>query len=92
MFNHNYFGNTYFGPSYFGGAVAALARITSTRILQLPIDAVLAGQQPIKEIGNEYDIRAVNRRERGRTMRSGVRALSGAKPSFTIRSSRRGYE
>mgnify|MGYP001070991487 CR=1 FL=1 len=68
-------------------------RVTSTRILERPVDYVLAGDQiHPSEIGREYEIAPRNLRTRGHTMRSGVRQLSGGKPSFTVTTSKRGYD
>jgi hypothetical protein len=66
--------------------------ITDTEILQLPINCVLAGQQPYKERGREYEIRPRNLKSRPHTMRSGVRALKGGRPSFTVTTNNRGYD
>lgn len=67
-------------------------RVVSTRVLDLPVDYVLAGQQVLPtEIVREYDIRPRNLRTFGKTMRSGVKAF-GPKPSFTVTSTKRGYD
>ena len=93
MFPHVYFPTSYYGPAYFGGAGGLSAGdITSTRKIQLPIDCVLAGQQPYKFSGREYDIRPMSTTERVQGRRSRVRKLRGAKPSFTTTTNNRGYD
>ncbi len=66
--------------------------IVSTTKLHKPIDYILAGQQHYKQSGREYEIRPSDIRTRGNTMRSGVRALRGSRPSFTTTTSKRGYD
>lgn len=67
-------------------------RPTSTDILQLPIDYVLAGQQPYKQSGREYEIRPRNLTEKTWGRHSSVRALGGGRPSFTVTTGKRGYD
>lgn len=65
--------------------------ITSTIDIQLPIDCVMAGDQPLKERINEYEIRPQNRKYRTSISRSGVSRLDN-KPTFTTHTSKRGYD
>lgn len=66
--------------------------ITDTDILQLPVDAVLAGQQPIIDRYREFDIRPRNERQQVRSRTAGARRLDGDPPSFTTTSNKKGYE
>lgn len=66
--------------------------ITDTDILQKPVNYALAGEQRIKDRGREWDIRAANRKESPRVMRSGARKLGGEAPSFTVKTGNRGYD
>lgn len=92
MFARAYFPATYFPATYFGGNGTSLADITSTRKIQLPVDCVLAGQQPYRESGREYEIRDRNATERGGWNRTRVARLKGSRPSFTTTTNNRGYE
>lgn len=92
MFGHSYFGASYFGGSYFGPAAGAIATITDTDILQKPVNCVLAGQQPYKFSGREYEIRPMNTRSSGHINRTRVARLRGQRPSFTTTSNNRGYD
>lgn len=66
--------------------------IIDTDILQKPIDAVLAGKQPIKDRYREWDIRPMNMRGRTRVTRGGVQNIGGEKPSFTVTTTKKGYD
>jgi hypothetical protein len=70
----------------------AVAVATSRAVLQDPINCVLAGQQPYRERGREWEIHPPNRRTKTAVTRSGVRQLGGQKPSFTTKTSKRGYD
>jgi len=73
--------------------VAHTQTITDTDTLHLPVDYALAGKQLIKDRYREYDIRNGRPRERTRVAaRGGVRRLEGGQPSFTITSTRKGYD
>lgn len=65
--------------------------ITDTDILQKPVDCVLAGQVPYKDKYREWDLKAPNRKETGKVIRSSVRSLGG-KPGYTVRTDKRGYD
>lgn len=66
--------------------------ITDTEVIQLPINCVLAGQQPYKFGGREWEIPAYRRSDKTAVTRSGVAKLRGAKPSFTVTTNNRGYD
>lgn len=66
--------------------------IVDTEVLQLPVDCVLAGQQPYRERGREWEIRPRNLTEKTWGRHSSVRALQGGKPSFTVTTGKRGYD
>lgn len=66
--------------------------ITDTDILRKPVNVVMAGDVPIKGSGVEYDKRPVNFRSRVAASASPARRLSGDKPSFTVRTDKRGYD
>lgn len=66
--------------------------ITDTEVLPLPINCVLAGQQPYKFSGREWEIPAYRRSTKTAVSRSGVAKLRGGKPSFTVSTNSRGYD
>ena len=66
--------------------------VTDTNHLQLPVDCVLAGDQPYNDRGREYDIRPMNATEKTWGKHSSVRALGGGRPSFTTTTGKRGYD
>lgn len=92
MFAALYFSAHYWNARYFAATGADIDVITDTDILQKPVNCVLAGQQPYKFSGREYEIHPSNRREQGRVNRSGVARLRGSRPSFTTKTSSRGYD
>lgn len=69
-----------------------LTTITDTEVLKLPINCVLAGQQPYSERGREWAIPPPRRTEKGSTMRSRVGRIYGGESSYTVRTSHRGYD
>lgn len=66
--------------------------VTSTTILQLPINAVLAGEQLFRDRYKTSEIFPTNRREKTRASGSGVSRLSPEKPSFIVKSTAKGYD
>jgi hypothetical protein len=66
--------------------------ITDTDILQKPIDAVLAGQQKIKDRYREYELHAPRLRTRASGTHTGVGRLKGDKPSFKVTTTKKGYD
>ena len=76
-------------------AIAAIGdfgtTITDTEVLKLPVNCVLAGQQPIKDRYREWDVPTARRTEKGSMMRSRRGLIGGEKPSFTTRTDHRGY-
>jgi len=66
--------------------------IIDTDVLQLPVDCVLAGDQPYRDRGREYEIRPMNMTEKTWGKHSRVKALSGGRPSFTSTTGKRGYD
>jgi hypothetical protein len=73
-------------------SILATLFIVSTNILQKPIDCVLAGHQRIFDRLREYDIKPTNFRSTVRGTRSGARRLGGDKPSFRVRTDKKGYD
>lgn len=71
---------------------AIRSTITDTDILHKPVDYALAGEQRIKDRYREWDIPAARRTERVSVKRSGARRLGGERPSFTVRTDKRGYD
>lgn len=78
--------------SVFGFLTRLALNITSRRVLQDPVDCVLAGDQHYKQSGREYEIRPMNKTEKTWGKHSSVRALSGGRPSFTSTTGKRGYD
>jgi hypothetical protein len=72
--------------------VAGAGILTDTDILQLPVDCVLAGQQPFTERGRTFEGGPQRMTRRTLGTHSSVRNLSGARPSFTIKTGSRGYD
>jgi hypothetical protein len=70
---------------------AAYDPITSTDLLQKPVNCVLAGEQSIKDRYREWDVPAAGRTERTAVSRSAVKSFGG-KPSFTTKTGPRGYD
>jgi hypothetical protein len=66
--------------------------ITSTSILQLPVDYQLAGEPAFRERYRTYEISPRRVTEQGRGRTAGVRRLSGSAPSFTTTTTKRGYD
>ena len=66
--------------------------ITDTDILQLPVDVVLAGQQPYEFRYREYEIRSASPRARVKVIATSSRRLGGAAPSFETKIGKRGYD
>lgn len=71
---------------------AGAGQLTSTTILQKPINCVLAGHQPYKFSETEYSIPPYRRTHTTAVARSGVAKLRGGKSSFTSKTSSRGYD
>lgn len=67
--------------------LAAGLFVTSRRILQDAVDYVLAGTQPLKSSGREWEKHDPNIRTTTRGMKSGLKNLSGVDPSFTVTTS-----
>lgn len=82
------------GSAFQAGAfqAAGTGRLTDTTILQKPIDCVLAGQQPYKYRDSEYEIPAYRRTHKTAVSKTGVARLRGGAPSFTSKTSSRGYD
>ena len=84
-----------FQPNVFQNNVFQTAdrQVTDTFVLQLPINCVLAGQQPYEFSYRESMIpRGVRQTQRSDTNRSSVRLLEGGKPGFTVTTNNRGYD
>lgn len=64
--------------------------VTSNNVIQLPVNCVLSGQQPLRARGNEWEIWPSNVSTKTVGRRSGVRR-SGPAPSFTTTTNNRGY-
>jgi hypothetical protein len=70
----------------------ALLRMTSTEVIQKPVDYVVEWMVPIKDRGIEFEIHSANTRELSTgNMRSEVRR-HGKPPSFTTKTSKKGYD
>jgi hypothetical protein len=83
-----------FDPRVFDAAVFDTSPlfITDTDTLHKPVDCVLAGQQPYKDRYREQEIHPPNQKTKTAITRSGVKMLRGAKPSYTTKTSKRGYD
>lgn len=67
--------------------------ITDTDIIQKPVDYALADKQLIKDRYREWDIRPMNVRTKpGGTRTAGARRLGGDKPSFSVTTTKKGYD
>jgi hypothetical protein len=66
--------------------------ITSTAVLQNPVDYQLAGEPAFRERYRTYEISPRRVTEQGRGRTAGVRRLSGSAPSFTTTTTKRGYD
>lgn len=80
------------GPSPSEAASEVIRDITSNSILELPIDCVLAGQQTLRRIEKESYVPPTAMRTNQRTLKSMPRRLSGATPSFTVKTGSKGYD
>lgn len=88
MFGFGTLGARAFGEPPF----VTFLRTTSTEVLQKPVDYVVEWTVPIKDRGIEFEIHSANTRElsTGNT-RSHVRR-HGTPPSFTTKTSKKGYD
>lgn len=66
--------------------------IMSTRRIQLPVNCVLAGDQLYRHKYRVAEIFPTNTRERTKASVSGVSRLSKDKPSFSVKSTSKGYD
>lgn len=66
--------------------------VTSTLVLRLPVDCVLAGEQLFSDRYREYDIAPQRTSTRTRVRSGGRHRLSGQAPSFKTTSTSRGYD
>lgn len=73
-------------------ATPAADNITDTDILQKPVNVMMAGDLPIKGSGREWDLRPLGLRENTKVSAGQTRRLKGDKPSFKIRTDKRGYD
>jgi hypothetical protein len=73
-------------------AILATLFIVSRNILMDPINCVLAGHQRIFDRLREYDIRPRNLRRNTVGKTAGTRRLGGDKPSFRVRTDKKGYD
>lgn len=65
--------------------------MTSREILQDVVDCVLAGQQPLKDRGIEYDIRPADVKTNTVMNKSG-RMRRGPAPSFSVTTNKKGHD
>ena len=66
--------------------------VSSTVIIQKPVDYALAGEQLIKDRYREWFVPAAKTTERTRVTTAGARMLGGKKSSFTSKTGKRGYD
>lgn len=66
--------------------------VIDTDAIQLPVNVVLHGTQPIKDRYREFDIRPMNMKSTGVGGRNPTVRLQGGKPSFTVTSSKKGHD
>lgn len=66
--------------------------VTDTDVLRLPIDCVLAGQQPYKDRGRTWEIPKHRTSTRVGASSTPARRIRGAASSFTSRTNSRGYD
>lgn len=59
--------------------------ITSRFVLHDPTDYILAGQQLYDSVHRTWSMFPRNEKREPKTMRSGVRNISGGKPTFTVK-------
>jgi hypothetical protein len=72
--------------------VLDLLGITDTDILQKPVNVVMAGDVPIKDRWREFDIRPLDLKSKPVATGSPTRRLRGDKPSFTVKTDKKGYD
>lgn len=66
--------------------------VTGTNVIQLPINCVLAGNQPLELSRTEIEWNDADIKTRILVKSSGVSRLSENKPSFTVTTTKRGYD
>ena len=87
------FQNNAFQNNAFQVNVEIVQTITDTTILQLPINAVLAGQQDNMEEGwRDNDIRNPDFREETNLAGGSLTQLSDSASTFTVTTTKRGYD
>lgn len=74
-----------FPPGVFGSSIVNLSTLT------LPINCVMAGNQPLKVDRTEIDARPANFKLTTKINADGLRKLSG-ESGFTVTTSKRGYD
>lgn len=94
MFGDKYFAPVYFGNRYFATALGFPAHLLVTDLdrIQLPVNCVLAGDVPFKDRWREWDVPAARTKEKVMASSTPARRLKGPGPSFTTRTSSRGYD
>ena len=81
-----------FALAEFADAANSNLHATDTAVLQLPINCVLAGQQLIKDRYRENDLFNPNLKTDVIVTRSRAGLLGTKRPSFTIRTDKKGYD
>lgn len=69
-----------------------IGTVTDTDILQKPVNVVMAGDVPIKDRWREFDIRPLDLKTKPVATGSPTRRLRGDKPSFTVKTDKKGYD
>lgn len=85
-----FFQPNFFQPNFFQNE--ARGDVIDLDVLQLPVNCVMAGNQPFKDRYREWTVCPPNRRTRANAKRSEVCRLKGDKPSFTVKTGKRGYD
>jgi len=68
------------------------AFITSTHVIQKPVDYVIEWTRKIAPSWSEHDVFPSNLREKAGASKAAVQKLSGDKPSFTTKTGKKGYD
>ncbi len=76
----------------FGAFDLRIRAITDTTRIQKPVNCVMMGNQPLKVAMTEIDSRQPQWRTQATVTTEGVKKLSGGPSTFTVKTSKRGYD
>lgn len=79
------------GARAFGELPLALQQVVSTHFIQKPVDCVVEWEHKLGESWSENDIGPRRKTEKTKVTASGVK-LFGNAPTFTVTTSKRGYD